>query len=188
MLTHDAVRDDRVAPSLRDKMTAWPQLNASALHTPGPSGGKAPHTAQDAHGPLTARRPVSEKTNDPNLVLKAIVRWADESRAELVSPGANPIGQWKATVGDASVLLVRSNVALQLLGRHAADSRTVLQGWKDAGVIVTSGFESDERENRFTVGIRMNGGTPALRYLAFAWTALEQAGLKRDASTVSTAR
>ena len=188
MLTHEAVRDDRVAPNMRDKMTGWPQLNESALHTAALTGSKAPHTTRDASGPLSLRRPAPEKTNDPNVVLKAIVRWADESRAELVSPGANPIGQWEATVGDAPVLLMRSNVALQLLGTHAADSRTVLQAWKNTGTIVTSGRASDERENRFTVALRVNGDMATFRYLAFAWTALEQAGLKRNATGVSTTR
>jgi hypothetical protein len=188
MLTHEAVRDDRVAPNMRDKMTGWPQLNDRAVHTAGLTVSKAPHTARDASGPLSLRGPAPEKTNDPNVVLNAIVRWADESRAGLVSPGANPIGQWEATVGGAPVLLMRSNVALQLLGTHAADSRTVLQAWKNAGTIVTSGRASDERENRFSVALRVNGDMATFRYLAFAWTALEQVGLKRDATGVSATR
>jgi type IV secretory pathway TraG/TraD family ATPase VirD4 len=174
LLTHDAVRDDRVAPNLRDKMVAWPTLGVQVDR----SGGFTGNGARRTQVRTEPTRPPVQKTSDPDAVLRAVVRWAEEHRSELVSPGTNPVGQWEAVIDDVPVLLVRSNTIMQLLATHAEDPRAIQQAWKASGVLVISGAPSDQNTNRFTV--LAGTGEARLRYAAFRWTALAQAGLQRN--------
>jgi len=179
LLTDDALRDDRLAANLRDKMAAWPQIDANALRTPGAQQAPRAYDARRAQPHREPRSAHLERTNDPAVVLRAIVAWAEAHRVELVAPGPDPIGQWDATVDGVPVLLVRSNMAMQLLGRHAADPRAVQQAWKASGVLVVSSAPSDQQKNRFTVLANTPSQADArYRYAAFRWSALEAAGLQ----------
>jgi len=176
LLTQDAIRDDRIAPALRDKMSLWPDLAASALRIPGPNGAKKTSVKKE-----TEKRVPVEKSDDPNVVLQGVIRWAQEHKTELMTPGADPIGQWETLINNVSTLLIRSNTAMRLLGLYTSNTRLVMQAWKDAGTLVISSTPSDQRENRFTVFARAQEGRlqAGTRYLAFAWQVLEQAGLHR---------
>ncbi len=182
LLTDDALRDDRLAANLRDKMAAWPQVDAKDLRTAGAQRRPRTKDATRAQPPRETTRAHVERTTDPAVVLRAIVAWAEAHRAELVAPGPDPIGQWDATIDGVPVLLVRSNMAMQLLGTYAADPRAVQQAWKAHGVLVVSSAPSDQQKNRFTVLANTPSQADArFRYAAFRWSALEAAGLHRAA-------
>jgi len=181
LLTDEALRDDRLAANLRDKMAAWPHLDATALRSATAQTRLGPGDARGAQPPRDTTRVQLDTTTDPAVVLRAIAAWAHEHRAELVSPGTDPIGQWHTVIDRVPVLLVRSNITMQLLGRYAADPRAVQQAWKASGVLAISNSPSDQHENRFTVLVSTPSHAGArLRYAAFSWASLETAGLPRD--------
>ncbi len=90
------------------------------------------------------------------------------------------LGQWEATSHGGLVLLVRTSQAMRILISRHFDARAVLMAWRDRGTIIA-------RPNRFTLYMRAEDNEKRSRrrgttFVAFAWDALEKAGLKRNVS------
>jgi type IV secretory pathway TraG/TraD family ATPase VirD4 len=183
LLTPQAVREDRLVPSLRAKMEAWPTLPASAVRA-APQAAPPPHRPPAASAQADRAAPQREPVEcDPEAVLGDVIRWARERRDSLAAPGRDPLGQWDAVVGETPVLLIRGAAVWRIIGQRTRDVRSVLRAWKEAGVLITSDVPSDSVENRFTVIIRAQDGTQlqrGTRYVALRWDELERRGLSRS--------
>jgi type IV secretory pathway TraG/TraD family ATPase VirD4 len=176
----------RFIPAIRDEISTWSLVGRGQVHGLSSTVVQAAPASRVSLPALSRPLPVAKSRvrtsdplrNDPNEALEAVIGWARARKSELSTP-MSELGQWEATSHGMPVLLVRTNHAMRILISRRFNTHAVLVTWRDQGIIVA-------RPNRFTLYMknREQGQRTGTTFVAFAWEALERAGLKQDGSVM----